>query len=51
MLKGGITAPFVLVLFAFFCQGQWFVDKRDNTRDKRDKRDKMGKKETKIRQA
>jgi hypothetical protein len=36
-MKGGITVPFILVLFAFFCQGQWFVDKRDNTRDKRDK--------------
>jgi hypothetical protein len=48
---GGITVPFVHVLFALFCQGQWFVDKRDNTRDKRDNtRDKRDKRFGQIRE-
>jgi hypothetical protein len=53
-MMGGITVPFVPVLFTFFCQGQWFVDNtKGTTLGTKGKKilDKSGTKETKIRQA
>ena len=51
---GGVALSLLSILsfFTFFCEGQCFGDKMDNTRDKRDKRDKnFGQMRQKIRQA